>query len=154
MIEKIREEIATRKLSTMDEHMKFYNETAKSDYEFLCRIEAVIGSHSEEPASEGLEEELNNWRHQHFHGRRDKDASGEYLERESQLNLAHHFANWQKEQMTKDVVLETAIIRNDDGCAEDGNYSSWLEYEENEITKMPKWAKEGDKVKLIAIKEG
>ena len=38
-----------------------------------------------------LEVELNNWRHNHFHGRRDKDANGEYLERISQLELAKHF---------------------------------------------------------------
>ena len=38
-----------------------------------------------------LEAELNTWRHNHFHGRRDKKASGEYLERVSQLGLAKHF---------------------------------------------------------------
>jgi hypothetical protein len=38
-----------------------------------------------------LETELNIWRHNHFHGRRDKEASGEYLERVSQLDLAKHF---------------------------------------------------------------
>jgi len=38
-----------------------------------------------------LEKELETWRHNHFHGRRDKEASGEYLERVSQLNLAKHF---------------------------------------------------------------
>ena len=38
-----------------------------------------------------LEAELNTWRHNHFHGRRDKEASGEYLERVSQLDLAKHF---------------------------------------------------------------
>ena len=38
-----------------------------------------------------LEEELESWRHNHFHGRRDKEASGEYLERVSQLDLAKHF---------------------------------------------------------------
>ena len=38
-----------------------------------------------------LEKELNIWRHNHFHGRRDKEASGEYLERVSQLELAKHF---------------------------------------------------------------
>lgn len=35
--------------------------------------------------------ELNKWRHNHFHGRRDKEASGEYLKRVSQLELAKHF---------------------------------------------------------------
>ena len=38
-----------------------------------------------------LEKELESWRHNHFHGRRDKEASGEYLERVSQLDLAKHF---------------------------------------------------------------
>lgn len=38
-----------------------------------------------------LEKECDNWRHNHFHGRRDKEASGEYLERVSQLELAKHF---------------------------------------------------------------
>ena len=38
-----------------------------------------------------LEKELDDWRHNHFHGRRDKDANGEWLERISQLELAKHF---------------------------------------------------------------
>ena len=38
-----------------------------------------------------LEKELESWRHNHFHGRRDKEASGEYLERITQLELAKHF---------------------------------------------------------------
>ena len=38
-----------------------------------------------------LDKELDTWRHNHFHGRRDKDASGEYLERSSQLDIAKHF---------------------------------------------------------------
>jgi len=38
-----------------------------------------------------LVQELDTWRHNHFHGRRDKDASGEYLERSSQLDIAKYF---------------------------------------------------------------
>ena len=38
-----------------------------------------------------FEKELESWRHNHFHGRRDKNASGEYLERVSQFELAKHF---------------------------------------------------------------
>ena len=38
-----------------------------------------------------LEKECDTWRHNHFHGKRDKEASGEYLERSSQLDLAKHF---------------------------------------------------------------
>lgn len=40
-----------------------------------------------------LEKELKQWRHEHFKGKRDGDYNGEYLERESQLDLAHHFWN-------------------------------------------------------------
>lgn len=38
-----------------------------------------------------LEKELDRWRHKHFKGKRDGDYDGEYLERESQLDLARHF---------------------------------------------------------------
>ena len=38
-----------------------------------------------------LEKELESWRHNHIHGKRDREASGEYLERTSQLNLAKYF---------------------------------------------------------------
>ena len=38
-----------------------------------------------------LEEEMKSWRHNHFHGKRDKEAGGEYLERVSQLDIAKHF---------------------------------------------------------------
>ena len=38
-----------------------------------------------------LEKELDTWRHNHFHGRRDIFANGEYLERISQLDIAKHF---------------------------------------------------------------
>ena len=38
-----------------------------------------------------LEKELNTWRHNHFHGRRDIFANGEYLERISQLDIAKYF---------------------------------------------------------------
>ena len=47
------------------------------------------------PGFEGvdLEKELDTWRHEHFHGKRDGHFSGEYLERSSQLALARHFFN-------------------------------------------------------------
>jgi len=38
-----------------------------------------------------LEKELDTWRHNHFHGRRDIFANGEYLERVSQLDIAKYF---------------------------------------------------------------
>lgn len=42
---------------------------------------------------ERFEKELDSWRHDHFHGKRDRDYSGEYLERESQLAIARRFYN-------------------------------------------------------------
>lgn len=41
-----------------------------------------------------IEKELEKWRHEHFSGKRDGQYNGEYLERESQLSLARHFAEW------------------------------------------------------------
>lgn len=38
-----------------------------------------------------LEEEADKWRHHHFAGQRDGWYSGEYLTRESQLDIARHF---------------------------------------------------------------
>lgn len=65
---------------------------------------------SEKPIEqEKLEEALDKWRHDHFHGKRDDHFSGEYLERKSQLDLAYHFAKWGAEhlanerKMTRDV---------------------------------------------------
>lgn len=57
-----------------------------------------------------------------------------------------------KEELMKNVVLETTIIKEDDGCAEDFNYKEWLKYEDDEIVDIPEWCKAGDVVKLIVIK--
>lgn len=47
-------------------------------------------SKMEKPEAD-LEKELNQWRHKHFKGKRDGGYYGEYLERESQLDIARHF---------------------------------------------------------------
>ena len=111
------------------------------------RIEAIgmaMNALQEEPASEDLEKELDNWRHIHFSGRRDGKLSGEYLERSSQLDLARHFVNWQKQQMMKDAVDgEIAILKTRLGQM----LIAKLEILNDEKFK---W---GDKVKLIIIKE-
>ena len=53
----------------------------------------------DEPVCDGLEEELIAWHNEHFNGKRNwEKTSGEYLTRESQLDLARHFVQWQKEQ--------------------------------------------------------
>lgn len=50
-------------------------------------VEPII----DERPVEGLEEEMGQWRHTHFKGKRDGDYCGEYLKRESQLDIARHF---------------------------------------------------------------
>ena len=83
----------------------------------------------------------------------DEDDPDYLMSKSDLMKFAYHFVQWQKKQIMKDVVLETSIIKNDDGCAEEFNYIEWLEYENNEITIVPEWCKEGDKVKFIIIKE-
>ena len=48
---KVRVWIQTRKLCTMDEHLKFYCKEAESEYNMLICIEEVIDSTQEEPVS-------------------------------------------------------------------------------------------------------
>ena len=54
-VQKILNEITTRKLCTMDEHMAFYNDKAKEDYRFLSEIEEVIKALQGKPVSDELE---------------------------------------------------------------------------------------------------
>ena len=58
--------------------------------EELGRLNRFLSTlESEKPIIlDGLEEELDKWRHKHFHGKRDDHFSGEYLERTSQLDPA------------------------------------------------------------------
>lgn len=55
-VQKILNEIQTRKLCTMDKHMAFYSKEAEADYRLLCEIEEYIKSMQEEPVSEDLEQ--------------------------------------------------------------------------------------------------
>ena len=86
---------------------------------------------SEEPVSEDLEEEWKRY-----------ITSEEYLnDIPGGLPVARHFANWQKQQMMKDAVE---------------GYVDMLEFPEKtwiELSAIPKDLKDGDKVKLIIIKE-
>lgn len=111
--------------------------------EILSELESFIDSHQEEPqqmdeepVSEDLKEEATR-------------LFGDCKVRKGAFYLG---AQCQKEQMLKNVVLETTIIKDWDGCAEDGNYSEWLAYEDDEVINMPEWCEEGDKVKMILIK--
>ena len=150
---------------------------------------------------EGLEEELDKWRHDHFHGKRDEDFSGEYLERTSQLELASHFAQWGAEHTKNseekpvpadleeaageyekkhtyqrydgggltpeyNATLAEAFIAGYNLCKErmmqeavegkviDFRYVGEIDYASAKIvfTTIPK-LKEGDKVRIIIVKE-
>lgn len=63
---------------------------------YLLTVAEFIDSLQEEPVElkdVDFEKELEQWRHEHFSGKRDGHYSGEYLERSSQLDLARHFYN-------------------------------------------------------------
>ncbi len=78
------------KADTMAEIEKLYNgEIDTYTRNILDRLKSNIDPL--ELKEVDLEKEVDIWRHNHFHGRRDKDASGEYLKRSSQLDLAKHF---------------------------------------------------------------
>lgn len=57
---------------------------------FEIALELIDSLQQEQPEVD-LEKELDQWRHEHFAGERDGHYSGEYLERNSQLDLARHF---------------------------------------------------------------
>lgn len=57
----------------------------------LKEISSFIDTLQQEQPEVDWEKELDRWRHDHFKGKRDGDYSGEYLVRESQLDLARHF---------------------------------------------------------------
>ena len=63
-------------------------------------------------------------------------------------------AQWQKEQLMKNVVLETEVLRDSDGDGVDTPYESWLTLANTEIPELPEslGLEEGDKVKVIIVK--
>jgi len=65
-------------------------------------------------------------------------------------------AKWQRDQMLKKcVVLETVVMKDCDGDGIETPYAEWLTLENTEIPSLPDNIdlEEGDKVKLIIIKE-
>ncbi|MDY6287973.1 MAG: hypothetical protein SPM02_00830 [Bacteroidales bacterium] len=70
------------------------------------------------------------------------------------LDMFKSGANWQKEQMMKGFCHETKVYRDEEGDGIDTPIESWLALENNEITNLPNIGlKEGDKVKVIIVKE-
>lgn len=106
LIAKIKDEIGRLKKHTAKCGYPGQDEFADGNREgrnFICdKLLSFLDTlESEKPMQRGLEEELDKWRHEHFHGKRDDHFSGEYLERTSQLDLARHFAQWGAEHLKK-----------------------------------------------------
>lgn len=101
------------------------------------RIEAIgmaINALQEESVSEDLEKEIsNNWETGYELG----IGFSQYAD------VAHHFANWQKNQIMKDAV-ETII---------DSKPNDYGEFIPIIHVKLDSSYKEGEKVKLIIVKE-
>lgn len=104
-----------------------------------------IKSLPKEKPSEDLKEELDRWRHHHFAGERDGLLySGEYLLRDSQLDIARHFAEWQKAKMLEGAV--NSVVYEVDIFGEPNKFPA--------ITvSCPEGFKIGDKVKIIIVKK-
>ena len=106
---------------------------------------------TEEPVSEDLEEEIEQYCLRHGYINSFKDCG--YTFNEQVGDIARHFANWQKQQMMKDAVdgnITSAGSENNYNVAafrfdEIHTFTVLLPVDEN--------AKYGDKVKLIIIKE-
>ena len=130
-VQKILSEIATRKLCTMDEHMAFYNDKAKEDYRFLSEIEEIVKGMKEEPVSEDLKKEI----HKEIVKLHTSPCYDELKA------FALHFIEWQKGQMMKDAI-EVDVMGYGTGWLSLG-YLPECEYD----------FKEGDKVKIIIVKE-
>lgn len=143
-IEQIKDFVESRRKYNLDAAKKcptaYFANCAIEDTTILSFLDTI----SQEKPSEDLEKELNKWRHRHFVGERDGHYSGEYLTRESQLELAYHFAAWQKNK-----IMEKAV---------DGEVEELLTFREPSqflavSAPCPEGFKDGEKVKVIIVKE-
>ncbi len=64
-------------------------------------------------------------------------------------------AKWKEQQLMKNVVLETEVLRDSDGDGVETPYESWLTLANTEIPELPEslGLKEGDKVKIVIVKD-
>ena len=136
MIEKILKEI-----NRLKKELNEYSASEALDY-----IEAYINTLSEEHASEDLEEEINrvdDW----------YPVELKYIQA-----IAHHFAEWQKkkDQETIELAEDHAMLAGMNKMKEemmkdavDGEYWDGSIYLDNRPTEY----KDGDKVKIIIVKE-
>lgn len=172
-VQKILSEIATRKLCTMDEHMAFYNDKAKEDYRFLSEIEELINTLQKEPVCKDFEVALEKKVREAQDWTYIEEEGGECpLNEEFGADDLEEFARWgaewqkqqildcnttlqrtfelgkqeMKQQMMANAVDVTVHIDN-------GNYPYIPQMELYDYDKDIPLAREGDKYKVILIKE-
>ena len=127
---------------------------AKTKKVIETHILPFIDSMQKEPASEDLETELDKYIKDHFtidkeqldrFGLEEKDYMYS-MDKSDMLAMVRHFANWQKEQMmAKAVDVEVKV--------DAGGYPYIPQMELYDYDKDIPLAKEGDKYKVILIKE-
>lgn len=110
------------------------------DREMANDLFAFMDSLPNEPVSEELEEAIDTYLKSYFGGEKEKQE-WPFLKK-----MAIHFAQWQKAQMMKDSTEVTVHI-------EAGNYPYIPQLELYDYDKDVPLAKEGDKYKVILIKE-
>lgn len=151
IIEKIRAEVERRKTiqlkriqdgDMVDAAPYDKNEAYNEILSILSDLE------KEEKPIEGLEEEItefisNNYEVDYYEGLK---HLGEYLHTYDVEEIARHFAQWQKEQMMKEAV--EGYVDKDFIVTEGPFY-----FIRSVNLDLPNGFKEGDKVKLIIVKE-
>lgn len=172
-VQKIREEVERLKLCTMDEHMKFYSECAEAEYNALCKVEEIIDSLQEEPVSEELEEAADEYapdfsnsiaskaavdavRDAFKAGAKWQEAKDKQVINEEDVVVLPEEAFErmkrslielaEKEQMMANAIDVTVHI-------DSGGYPYIPQMELYDYDKDVPLAKEGDKYKVILIKE-
>lgn len=132
--------------------------TTTDDNSCALALQGVLcfyDSMQEEPVSEGLD----------FIATRNALAYVNNINRgespwlDSDMELAYEDgmkagAKWKEQQMMKNVVLETEVLRDSDGDGVDAPYESWLTLANTEIPELPEnlGLEEGDKVKILIVK--
>lgn len=161
--QKIRAEIESR-MKTCVEGFNICPSTAfGSKIDSYKALLSFIDSLPEEPVSEGIENELERFAYSLPHsadGFWPKDIDCKSVEArtkygvhhcwsyEQVMNIARHFAEWQKEQLMKDALNCSIIIHPNDRFA---NYS--ISAYVPPLHPASTYISNGDKVKIIIIKE-
>ena len=150
--EKIRAEIE-RRINAIDldsiEDWR-YRLQREHDIELMKDILSFIDSMQEEPASEDLEEAAQNYTKEEY------CVNWKEFEhtRDSGFTAMYHFksgANWQKQQMMKEAIEADVFEVSDNDCSIYGY--SHLELSVDEEHLYDRNLKDGDKVKIIIVKE-